>query len=408
MEAFIARQPIFDQNENVFAYELLFRSGLESMFSHPDPNEASSKVITDSVLVLGMEMLTGGKRAFINATRDILVKEAMRLLPREWATVEILETVEPDPEVIVACEHLKRAGYLLVLDDFVYEKRYKPLVDLADIIKVDVLTTSKGERRAMVQQFAPLGIRLLAEKVETREAFEEALEMGYTYFQGYFFSKPVTLSARDVPGFKLHYLRILQEIHRPELDFGKIEEVIKLEVSFSYKLLRYINSAFFGLRREINSIRQALVFLGEREIKKWVSLVVLTSMGEDKPQELIVQTVIRAKFFELLASGVGLADRTDELFLMGIFSLIDAIVDRPLSDILKEISIADDVKVALLGGENRLREIYEYVLAYEKGDWEKLSEQATQLGLDETEMPRLYLKAVQGSHQSFYGGSFTE
>ena len=135
MEAFIARQPIFDQNENVFAYELLFRSGLESVFSHPDPNEASSKVITDSILVLGMEMLTGGKRAFINATRDILVKESMSLLPREWATVEILETVEPDPEVIVACEHLKRAGYLLVLDDFVYEKRYKPLVDLADISK---------------------------------------------------------------------------------------------------------------------------------------------------------------------------------------------------------------------------------------------------------------------------------
>ena len=172
MEIFIARQPIFDQHQRVFAYELLFRSGLDNVFSHPDPDRASSKVISDSALLLGLETLTGGKRAFINVTRDVLIKEHIALLPRELAVVEILETVAPDPEVIVACEKLKRAGYLLALDDFVYEEQYKPLVDLADIIKVDVLDTSKEEQGSLVRRFAPLGIRLLAEKVETREIFQ--------------------------------------------------------------------------------------------------------------------------------------------------------------------------------------------------------------------------------------------
>jgi EAL and modified HD-GYP domain-containing signal transduction protein len=323
------------------------------------------------------------------------------LLPAEWAAVEILETIEPDMEVIAACEKLKQAGYLLVLDDFEYREQYKPLMDLADIVKVDVLTTSEEQRENLARWLMPLGIHLLAEKVETWEIFQQTCQMGYTYFQGYFFRKPAVLSTKDIPGFKLHYLQILQEIHRPELNFGQLEETIKQEISLSYKLLRYINSVFFGLRRQVDSIKQALVLLGEQQIKKWFSLVLLTSMGEDKPEELIVQTVIRAKLLESLAPRVGLSGRVDDLFLMGLFSLIDAIMDQPLPDVLRQIPISGDVKMALLGERNRLREVYEYILAYESGDWGKVSEQGLQLGIEEAESAGLYLEAVEWGRQCF-------
>ena len=197
--------------------------------------------------------------------------------------------------------------------------------------------------------FQPRGIKLLAEKVETKEEFDQAAEMGYTCFQGYFFSKPVIISGKDIPGFKLTYLQMLQEINSPEMDFRKIEDLIKREVSVSYKLLRYINSAFFGLRRKVESIRQALALLGERNIKKWISLIALSSMGEDKPMELAASSLIRAQFCESLAPKMGMRDREHDLFLMGLFSMIDAIIDRPMAEILDELSISEDIKVALSG-----------------------------------------------------------
>ncbi|MBI3329617.1 MAG: HDOD domain-containing protein [Nitrospinae bacterium] len=404
MDTFIARQPIFDRQQKVYAYELLFRSSLENVFDFSDPDKASSKVISNGLFLFGMESITGGKKAFINVTRDVLMKEYVTLLPKGLTVVEILETVEPESEVIEACKKLKQAGYLIALDDFVYEERFKPLVEMADIIKVDFLATGEAERRNLVQRFGPQGIHFLAEKVETREVFQEALEIGYAYFQGYFFSKPVILSRKDIPGFKFHYLEILREVNRPELDFGQLEDIIKREISLSYKLLRYINSAVFAWASKIDSIKRALVLLGEREVKKWVSLIALVSMGNDKPEELLVQAIIRAKFCESLAPVVALARRAQELFLMGMFSLIDAIVDQPLADLLRGIPLATDVTAALLGEENRLRHIYECAMAYEHGDWEKFSEWAAGLGMDQAGTPRLYLEAVKWGQLSFRSG----
>jgi len=408
MEAFIARQPIFDKDKNVFAYELLFRDSLDNVFTHQDSNQASSRVIADSFVLQGMEKLTGGKIAFINITQDILIKNYVTLLPKDFIAVEILETVEPDTQVIAACKKLKQSGYLMVLDDFVYEERFKPFVDLADIIKVDFLATKKEERRHLVEEFSPRGILFLAEKVETQEAFQEALDIGYHYFQGYFFSKPLIVSSRVIPGDKLHYLNLLREIQQPEIDFARIEEIIKRDISLSYKLLRYINSAFFGLRLKIKSLRHALTLLGKIEIRKWTSLVSLASMGNDKPEELLNQSIVRAKFCEALAFQIGLPRRSDDLFLMGMFSLIDAIVDHPLPEILKDIPIDDDIKAALLGEQNILREVFECVLSYETGDWNKLSQQATKLGIDETVIPNLYQEAVEWGHQSLQEGFLNE
>jgi len=403
METFIARQPIFDSKQRVYGYELLFRSGLDNIFRHPDPNQATSKVIVDSFFLLGISTLTDGKRAFINMTREMLIEEYVFLVPKELIVLEILETVEPSAEVIGACKKLKQAGYMLAMDDFVYKETVAPLLDLADFIKVDFLSTPKEERRSLVRQFTPLGIHFLAEKVETHEVLQEALELGYNYFQGYFFSKPAILSGRDIPAYKLHYFQILQEIHRPELNFKELERIIKQEISLSFKLLRYINSAYFGVRYKISSILQALVLLGEKEVKKWSSLVALANMGQDKPDELVVQAMIRAKFCESLAPCLGLKHRKGDLFLMGMLSLIDAILDRPLSDILKEMPVDNDIKEGLLGEENRLHDIFQCVLAFERGEWDLLSERTSKLGVDEATSYQLYFDAIHWGHRCFEG-----
>ncbi|MCX8117547.1 MAG: HDOD domain-containing protein [Desulfobacterota bacterium] len=397
MDTFIARQPIFDMKMRAYGYELLFRSGLENVFRHPDPNQASSKVISDTFFLHDLASLTRGRRAFINITRDLLLEELLFLIPKEKLVVEILENVPPDEEVVRACEKLKRAGYLLAMDDFVYDERYQPLIRLADFIKVDFLATKEAERRELVERLSPSGVRFLAEKIETVEMFREAKALGYSYCQGYFFSRPKVISGKDIPGLKLHYLHLLQEIHRPELDFPKLTEIVRREVSLSYKLLRYINSAFFGLRNKISSLKQALLLLGEREIRKWITLVTLATLGEDKPEEIVLQSILRAKFCESLAGLSGLSDRSDDLFLMGMFSMIDGLLDRPLSEILEGLPIAEEIKGALLGEENRLGGIYQYLLAYEQGRWERLSELGDRLRIDETKVSSLYLEAVRWS-----------
>jgi c-di-GMP-related signal transduction protein len=399
MDTFIARQPIFDKQQQVYAYELLFRSGLTNACQHPDLNEAASKVIADSGLLLGTENLTGGKKAFINVTREVLVNELVHLLPKELTVVELLETVEPDAEVVSACQKLKQSGYLLALDDFVYDARFEPLIELADIIKVDFLATGRTEQEALARRMAATRTLLLAEKIETHEAFQEAANLGFSFFQGYFFCKPTILANKDIPGFKLNYLRMLQEINRPDLNFQQIEQIIRRDLALTYKLLRYINSAAFSWRSEIDSIRQALMMLGERQFKKWVSLVVLTSMAQDKAEELVVQAVVRARFGEALAPFFALTARADDLFLMGLFSLIDAILDRPLSDVLKDLPLADDIKAALTGQENVLRQAHQFILAYEQGDWATASACTEQFAMDESVIPKLYLAAVEWAAQ---------
>lgn len=384
---------------------MLFRSGITNNFSdNPDLNLISSKVIADCTLLLNVDDITAGKKGFVNVTREVLLKEYFSSLPTEMTTIELLETIEPDLDVIAACRKLKQAGYQLALDDFVFDERFRPLVELADFVKIDFLNTTRNEQRAVVKRLAPCGIKFLAEKVETQDVFQEALDMGYSYFQGYFFCKPTILSRKDIPGFKLQYCRILQEIHEPELNFRRMEQIVKQDVSLSYKLLRYINSASTGRRETINSIKQALDLLGEREVKRWVSLLALANLGQDKPEALVSQAVTRAKLCELLAPLFNLSARSEDLFLMGMFSLLDAILDRELADILKQMPIHEDIKAALLGEQNKLRRVYDCALNYEKAEWEQLLETSGQLGLArglEESMPRLYLNAVGWADKSF-------
>lgn len=392
---YVARQPIFDCSGQVYAYELLYRSGLDNYFAHHDGDEASSSVINDSMFGFGLESLTGGKIAFINLTREVLLNEWITVIPKELVAVEILETVEPDDAVIEACKKLKQNGYTLVLDDFVYAEKFEPLLAMADVVKIDFIVSSKEERASMCERFKNAPFSLLAEKVETHEEYQEALDLGFIYFQGYFFCKPEVVSRKDVPGFKFNYLRFIQELNRPDVDYDAMEKIIKQDIALSYKLLRYINSAAFGWRKKIESIKQALVMLGERPLKKWASLAAFSSIADDKPPELLTTSLVRAAFCESIAVDVAMKDKAMDLFFIGMLSVVDALVDRPMKEILEEISISDDVKVALIDGGTPAANVLQLIVAYQQGAWDKVAEMVGILGLDEARVPELYYKAIE-------------
>jgi len=398
---FIARQPIFDLQQNVFGYELFFRSGLDNVFRNAPPNQASAKVMADSALTLSLEVVSGGKLAFINVARDILLNDSISLLPRGLTAPEISETIEPDPEVVQACARLKKAGYTLVLDNFVYLEKYADLMNLADIVKIDFLSTPAKECRQVLSRFTAPNVRFLASKLETHEDFRQALGMGYSYFQGNFFSKPLIITSRDVPGFKLNHLQMLQELQSPDVNFDRLETIIKRDMALCFKLLRYINSAHFGLSCKVSSVMHAITLLGAREFKQWASLLVMASLGSDKPDELVIQALIRGRFCESLAPMLGMRQSSQELFLVGMFSVIDAILGRPMREILQDLPLSDEIRDALSGKSSRLRAVFDYAMAYEKGDWKGLSAMAEALGLDESGIPALCLKAVNWANSSF-------
>jgi EAL and modified HD-GYP domain-containing signal transduction protein len=406
LQVFVARQPIFDRQLHVYAYELLFRQGFGNVYDGLSGDSATSAVLTNSFLLIGLDTLTNGKRAFVNFTQNLLLKQVPTTFPKEQIAVEVLETVEATPEVIMACHSLKNAGYLLALDDFVLQPGYAPLIRMADIIKVDFLQTEPDERAYIIKEIggskATKHIQFLAEKVETQEDYQMAMDLGYSYVQGYFFSKPVVVAGQDIPGFKLNNLQVLFEVNQPNVNLERLEKIIRSDVSLSYKLLRYVNSAYFGLRHKVESIRHALALLGENEVRKWASLVALGNMGQDKPQELVVLCAVRAKFCEFLAYQVGLGHRSPELYLMGLFSLVDAFFDQPKSDILQNLPIADDIKDALSGKDGQLRRIYELVVAYEEANWDKVLELTRKTGVADKDAPILYRRAVNWADNVFF------
>lgn len=397
-EIFVARQPIFDRRQNIYAYELLFRSGFNNFYDSLDGDYASSKTITDSFMTMGLGTITGNKRAFINFTRNLLMQEAATLFPNEYLTVEILENIEPDPAILAVCRMLKSKDYQIALDDFVFSDLYEPLIELADIIKIDFTITKGDERLNVIKKIKAKhpNIKFLAEKVETKEEYQQAVDYGYEYFQGYFFSKPVIMKTKDIPAYKLNYLHVLYEVSKTEPDYGIIENIIKRDMALSYKLLRTINSAAFGITNKISSIRQALSFLGTQELRKWISLVALSSIGDDKPEELVLVSIIRAKFCELLADELKAHPRNSEFFLTGMLSLIDAFMDKPLEAVLAELPIIDEIKIALNGAQDNLYgKALALTVAYEKGDWQDLSNLGAELGLIDNRIPSIFLKSVE-------------
>lgn len=394
MDAFIARQPILNRKLEVVAYELLFRSGLESHFDHGDPDQASTSVIVESLLLPGFEKLTCGRKAHVNLTKATLLRQDVTLLPPESTVVELLETIEGDEEVLEACRRLRARGYRIALDDFQPDQARMPLLDVADIVKIDVLVCGQSERARLAKELRPRGLCLVAEKVETDDMFRETRDAGFDLFQGYFFARPTTFRGKDIPALKLSYLMVLAEIHRPELDLQALRAIVEREVGLSYKLLRYINSAYFGRREVVSSIRHALLLLGEREIRHWVNLVALAGIATGKPNPLQDECLTRGRFCEKIALGSGLGGRASELFLMGLLSLMEAMLDTPIERILDGLPLSDDVKQAMLGSPGPLRDVLDLAIAYGRGNWDSLRGPIERLGLAETDLPELYLDSV--------------
>jgi EAL and modified HD-GYP domain-containing signal transduction protein len=393
---FVARQPILTADEKVFGYELLFRDGVENYFRESDADSASRHTL-DTSLQIGLETLCDGRRGFVNCTRDVLLKDYMTLLPSPLAVVEVLESVPPDDLVIAAIQRLKQAGYLIALDDFVVDDPRTPLTEMADIIKVDLRLTPLPRAAEMVKKHGPWRCRLLAEKVETREEFAAAKAAGFIYFQGYFFRRPEVLHAKEIPANRLNCLRLLKTVSEPEVNVRDLEAIIKQEASVCYRLLRYLNSAAFAIQNEVHSIRHALTLLGEREVRRWVRLVATLTAGENRSSELLVSAMVRARFCELLSPKVPHGD--SDLFLMGLLSMIDAIMEIPMTQVLENIPVDHDTKAVLLGEEGTLRPLYDLMIARESGDWDGMTNHARRLGLTDKEVSLAYWNAMQWARQ---------
>ncbi|MBI4873435.1 MAG: HDOD domain-containing protein [Acidobacteria bacterium] len=397
MNVFVGRQPIFDRNLRTYAYELLFRSGAGNHFDGTDAVSATSTVVANTFLSIGADRILGDRRGFVNFPRELLVDQGALALPSHSVVIEILETVTPDEAVLRGCRRLKDAGFLLALDDFVHSPEYLPLVDLADFVKVDFRATPRAQCRALALEFGRRDIRMLAEKVETQEEVEQARDMGYAFYQGYFFAKPQIIAARDVPRSKLNCLRILREVHAPALDFARLEDLIRVEVSLAHSLLRYVNSAAFGLRRRIECLRHALVVLGEREVRKVVSLAALPALASDKPHELTRICLNRGRLCENVAAQSALRARAPECFLMGMFSLLDAMIGRPLDEVLGELGLAPDVCAALTRDPppaTPLASVFALCRACEAADPAAIARHSRSLGLAPETVSDLFLEAL--------------
>ena len=399
-EVHVARQPIFDRKQNVVAYELLFR-GKNSMnlYDGEDGDLATQEVISNSFLVIGIARISGDKKAFINFTEKALKRNMAFMLPKDLVAIEVLESVEATAEIIKCCKELKEKGYSIVLDDFVFSPSYMPLILLADIIKVDYRATTYEDRKKLLECKDAYSVEFLAEKIETPEEFSEALEMGFSYFQGYFFCKPVIVTAKNLPGYKTSYFHILQELNRPEVEFSCIEEIIRKDVSLSYKLLRFVNSPVFGFQNNISSLRQALALLGQKEIMKWISLISLQCIGKDKPDELMLNSLIRAKFAEQIAKTKWVHIAADA-FLMGMFSHIDALLGRSMTDILVEIGLEEEIKNALVGitSDSKLAVVMKMVQLYERANWGELEACIAAHEFNEAALCKSYREALGWAH----------
>jgi len=408
MEVFVARQPIFDRTRELYAYELLFRSDdVNNQFDATESASATTQVVANSLLTIGLENVACGKKAFLNFDHELLAGGLHSMLPPEKVVLEILESAKPSDELIAACHGLNQQGYAFALDDFVGHPQFEPLTQIAQIIKVDMRTTPRSEQSLLLETYRARGIAMLAQKVETHEEFEWAWNAGYDYFQGYFFARPALLRAREIPASKVNCLRLLREMQHSDLDYERLRTIIALDVSFSYKLLRFANSALFARSGEISSISHALAILGEEAIRHWVALAALPILAKDKPGELVTHSLVRASFCERLSQRAGLAENGHG-FLMGLFSLLSALIDVPLEEALNQTGVEPLIRGALLGtaaDDDPLRQIFALVCEYEAADWKAVSGSAARLAIPASFVCQAYSESTLWAQQALHATS---
>ena len=367
----IARQPIFDREIRVSAYEILFRGPLEEHAAGELPRNATAEVAVHALLDVGLDRLVGDRNAWINIPRDVLVAGIYDFLPPERVVLELLETIEADPEVLLAIARAKSRGFKIALDDFVLNDRTAALVAHADYVKLDVLSIGAAALPTAISALRRPGLRLLAEKVETHEMFQLAVRSGCELLQGFFFARPQLIESRCLPNNRMSLLRVVASLQDANSSLEEIEGLVRSDVGLSYRLLRYVNSAAIGVLAPITSLRHAVMTLGLDRVRVCVLVLLLTS-NDDKPDELVTTSLVRARYCQLLCAFQKLDPQRG--FLVGLLSAIDAFLDRKLETIIGEMGLSQDIARALIEHEGELGLVLEAAIACESADWERLGE----------------------------------
>ncbi len=395
MYFYAARQPILDINKNLYAYELLFRDSLDNVFPNICGDEATSKMIEASRFNMGISEFTANKPAFINFTSETLSKGYPEMLTPEEVVVEILETVKPGKKLLALCKDLFEKGYTLALDDYEHQSVWAHFYPYIKIIKIDIQESGLQEIetvKAAITQYPD--IKILAEKVETYQEYEQALAMGCELFQGYFFSKPEMVKTKNLSPSQMSMAELLYETSKPELDLDNITSVFERDVSIAYKLLRYANSPIFRRRNEISTIKQALVTLGSAELKRFLGLMFAVNINPDKPSELLKQSMSRAKFCELISGEVNSPVDSSIAFLTGLLSMIDAILDEDIEVILTKLPLAQEIKDTLIERKGVMAALIKLVELTEYADWDKIELVIKKLGLKKDSVVKCYNEAL--------------
>jgi EAL and modified HD-GYP domain-containing signal transduction protein len=367
---FVGRQPIFNKKLDVLGYELLYRANDQANTSEGmlDANHATTTTIINTFVEIGLERLVRNKLAAINLTEDFLLQDNKLPFAPSQVILEILEDVPVTPRLIQAVQRLVNAGYVVALDDYLYNPAHAPLLKLAKIVKIDLRALDKAELVQHIEALKKFNVKLLAEKIETAEEFIYCRELGFDYFQGYFLSKPQIVKGQSLPSNKLTILNLLAVLHNPDSDTDDLAEAINTDITTSYKLLKLINSAAFNLQREIDSIEQGVLLLGRQKLSSWASMLALSTLS-DRPSEILRTAMTRAKMCELLAEKAG-ERNTQSYCTVGMFSALDLLLQRPLQQLLEPLPLSDEITGALLQHDGRLGEVLTCVMAYEVSDWD--------------------------------------
>jgi c-di-GMP-related signal transduction protein len=394
----VARQAILDARGHVIGYELLYRGSVRDTACTVEGDVAGASVLTGAMLDLRLDTLTDGRTPFINVTRSMLINGIATLLRPSLAVFELREDITVDGEVIEACRALCESEYRLALDDFVPGSPAEALLPFVSHVKVDTLVMARADVTSLVRRLAPAGVTIVAEKVETREVFEWARDAGCGLFQGHYFRRPEMRSGGMIPGRQVTHLRLLAALNHPSLTMERLEELVKQDAALSLRVLQCINSAAFPIRREVRSIGDALVLLGVEPIRKWASIWCLSKLSAGASSELTTMALLRARACELLGDEVSDA-APGELFLVGLCSMLDAFLGRPMAEAIAELPLSEAARAALLGGDNALRSILDTVIAYEDGGWEDAVVSAETLGAPEPQLQQAYSGALIWAHE---------
>lgn len=402
MDVFVARQPVFTKARKLFGYELLFRSGLENVFPDVDGDTATSNLLSNFYFPFEFDEILNNKLGLVNFTKKLLIQKIPLFLPKEKFIIEVLEDIEPEDDILSALALLKKKGYTIALDDFVYHPKFDPMVELSKIIKFDVQATPLNSLIPILPIIkSKYPVTFLAEKIETYQEFETAKKMGFTLFQGYFFSRPEMVSTKGLSPNLITKLQLVSQIGLGELDFKKIETFIKNDAAVSFKLLKHINSAYFNRLRPVDTIKDAIAYLGEDELRKFINVVVVSDIGAKKPNELLRISIIRASMCEKFSTVFKTKFTTEELFTLGIFSLMDALLDCEMKDILDQIAFSTKMKAALIGDDREFNRMLAIIVGFEKGNWGNAIFKAIAGSALEEKLPKLYFDSLKMSN-AFY------